>query len=181
MTKKLLLLIPLLLFAGCTDTANSKEADDVDRQQKIYVDSQPAPFFDWSLERHMLIELYKARNNAVVTYSYVRNLNGQVIFSCKSIGFPIPSNTQLTNPAIVTNGGNQVHTGTGNVTLPQAEPNGTYTSPSTAGTYLFCLNDDGSVSPSYFEAPVEAHTKALSVDAKETTGDATLKIETKKK
>src|SRR4051812_20552388 len=100
MKKILLIPIATLVLTGCSmsDNADSKEAGNVDRQQKVYTDAQAAPFFDWSLERNLLIELYKARNNAVVTYSYVRNLNGQVVFSCKSIGFPIPSNTQLTNP-----------------------------------------------------------------------------------
>ncbi len=171
-----------LLFAGCTDinSANQKEASQVSQQQQVYVDSQPVPAFDWSLERHLMIELYKARNNAVATYSYVRNLQGQVIFSCSSIGFPIPANTELTNPSIVTNGGSQSETGSGNVTLPQAEPNGMYSSPSSAGTYIFCLNQDGTVSPTYFEANVEAHTQKLDATGMTTTGESTLKIDTKK-
>jgi hypothetical protein len=38
--------------------------------------------FDWSLERHLLTELYKVRNNAVATYSYVRNQYTGKILSC---------------------------------------------------------------------------------------------------
>jgi hypothetical protein len=179
--KKLLFIPLLLMVAGCsTRTGTSKEASAVASQQKIYVDSQPIPFFDWSLERNLLIETYKARNNAVVTYSYVRNFDGQIVFSCKSIGFPIASNTQLTSPEslqkIVDEDGMR-H----DLTLPQAEPNGTFSSPSTAGTYVFCLNDDGSVSPSYFEANVETHTTPLSGDAKNLSKeDASLKIKTSK-
>ena len=99
--KKILLVSLLLLIAvgtsACSTTANSNEAAKVNAQQDIYVNNQPAPTFDWSLERHVMVELYKARNNAVQTYSYIRNFQGQVVFSCKSIGFPLPANDQLTN------------------------------------------------------------------------------------
>jgi hypothetical protein len=178
--KKLLLLVPVLgivlLASSCSnDAANSTEANQVDKQQQVYVNNQPAPAFDWSLERHILTELYKARNNAVQTYSYVRNLNGQVVFSCKSIGFPIPSNTQLTNPEKADNFGSY-----GAYTSPQAEPNGLYTSPSTAGTFVFCVNSDGTVSPSYFEANVETHLSTLNGSDNGLSSDGDLKIDLKK-
>jgi len=160
---KKLLVLPLIGFAGlmlsgCTDSTDT-EASAVEDQQKLFVNNQPAPVFDWSLERHLLIQLYKARNDAVNTYTKVRNFNGQVIFECNSIGFPIPANTQLTNPDKIAD---SLYQG-GFAILPQPEPNGLYTSPSTAGTFVFCLNDDGTVSPSYFEADVEAHTKELKI------------------
>lgn len=177
--KKLLLpivLIPIILMgAGCIDSANNKEADQVEQQQNLYVQNQPAPAFDWSLERHVFTELYKARNNAVQTFSYVRNLNGQVIFSCKSIGFPLPSNDQLTNQESIS-----YSSGGTPAVLPQAEPNGLYSSPSTTGTYVFCINSDGSVSPSYFESDVETHLSPLSEDGHSLSGDGALKISTKK-
>jgi hypothetical protein len=176
--KKILLLGALVLssvvLAGCTDTANEKEANNVERQQQIYTKSQAAPFFDWSLERHLMIELYKARNDAVVTYSYVRNIQGNVIFSCNSIGFPVPSNEQLTNPESLASPNYRDSS-----VLPQAEPNGMYSSPSTSGTFVFCLSDDGSVSPSYFEQDVETHTAPLNEAGNSTTGKSTLKIKLK--
>jgi len=138
------------------------------------VDNQPAPQFDWSLERHIMIELYKARNNAVQTYSYVRNLNGQVVFTCKSIGFPLPANDQLTNSAAPISQDSYTSS-----ILPQAEPNGLYTSPSTSGTYVFCINSDGTVSPAYFEANVETHLSPLNSSGMEVVGDGGLKIDIK--
>ncbi len=177
--KKLLLgsslVLVVLLLSGCiTDSSSSKQGTQVEQQQNIYVDNQPLPAFDWSLERHVFIELYKARNKAVNTYSYVRNFNGQVIFSCKSIGFPLAFNMQLTNPESVqySNGYREV--------LPQPEPNGLYSSPSTSGTYIFCLNSDGTISPSYFEADVETHLAPLKADGSGLASDSELKISTKK-
>lgn len=171
-----LLAIPLLA-AGCfggNSVADNKEASQVDDQQQIYVNNQPAPTFDWSLERHIMIELYKARNNAVQTYSYVRNFQGQVVFSCKSIGFPLPANDQLTNSAKLSQP--DYHDSS---VLPQAEPNGMYSSPSTSGTYVFCVNSDGTVSPSYFEANVEAHLSPLNSGDSGLSGDGSLKIDIK--
>lgn len=163
-------------LSGCTyDDAASKESNQVAQQQKIYVDNQPVPAFDWSLERHVFTEIYKARNNAVITYSYVRNLNGQVYFKCKSIGFPLASNMQLTAPE------SEIYQHAGYSILPQAEPNGLFSSPSTSGTYVMCLNSDGTVSPAYFEDNVETHMSPLNDMGLETIGDSTLKIDIKKK
>lgn len=164
-----LLLVPMLMLTGCTQGSDYTERERVEDQQKVYVDSQPLPAFDWSLERHIFIELYKARNSAVKTYSYIRNLNGQVIFQCPSIGFPMPANTQLTNPD------KRIYNHS--TVLPQAEPNGLFTSPSTVGTFVFCINSDGTVSPSYFEAEVETHLSPISGST--LSGDGSLKIKTK--
>jgi hypothetical protein len=145
-----------LLLGGCTiDESTQTEEQAVEQQQKIFVSGQPAPIFDWSLERHLLVELYTARNNAVNTHSRVRDLNGKIYFECDSIGFPIPANTQLTNPDKIAESYSQG----GFAILPQPEPNGLYSSPSSTGTFIFCVNQDGTVSPSYFEAQVEAHAQ----------------------
>jgi len=187
--KKSLLIICFILIAsftlsGCTleDSANSKESNQVGQQQKVYVENQPVPAFDWSLERHIFTEIYKARNNAVITYSYVRNFNGQVYFKCKSIGFPLPSNMQLTNPEALYDWNGDGEPSMSDATaLPQAEPNGLYSSPSTSGTYVMCLNSDGTVSPAYFEDNIETHMSPLGDNGLETVGDSTLKIEIKQK
>ena len=135
-------------------TATKKEANIVAKQQDIYVNSQPPPVFDWSLERHLLTELYKARNNAVATYSYVRNqYTGKILSSCPSIGFPISAATQLTNPSVAEWHYSQ---GVWSAVLPQPEPNGLFTPAESRGTYVMCLNKDGKVTPRYYEEDVEA-------------------------
>ena len=163
-------------LSACSNAANVKEQNQVNQQQKVFVDNQPAPAFDWSMERHVMVELYKARNNAVVTYSYVRNYQGQIIFSCKSIGFPIPSNTELTNSMALANPSDSGYPYYNATALPQAEPNGLYSSPSTFGTYVMCTNSDGTVSPSYFETDVETHLSPLNNDGSQLSGDSKLKI-----
>lgn len=181
--KKILLIVSLLfvivIVSGCeSNEADKKESNRVEEQQNIYVDSQPIPTFDWSLERHIFVELYKARNNAVQTYSYIRNWQGEVVFSCKSIGFPLPANMQLSNPERKMC---NYSTNCEGSTIPQAEPNGLFSSPSTVGTYVFCVNSDGTISPSYFEAEVETHLSPLNENYNRLSNDGELKIDIKNK
>jgi hypothetical protein len=136
-------------------TSVKQEANVVEKQQSIYVNTQPVPVFDWSLERHLMTELYKARNNAVATYTYVRNqYTGKILSSCPSIGFPISAATQLTSPSRTEEHWGQA--GGGNVVIPQPEPNGLFSPPESRGTYVMCLNKDGKVEPRYYEEDVEA-------------------------
>lgn len=151
-----LLFVVALITMGiskCNNESDRKEREDVERSQLQLVRNQPSPQFDWSLERHLLTELYKARNNAVATYSYVRNqFTGKVTSWCPSIGYPIPADTQLTNPlkpAYPNNSQSGI--------VEQNEPNGLYTSKNTRGTYVMCVNKEGKVVPRYHEADVEAY------------------------
>ncbi len=151
----LLVLFPLFLIHCEEDSANRLERAQVNRAQETLVRSQPAPTFDWSLERHLMTQLYRARNERMLTYTYVFNRNGGLLFSCDSMGFPTPATTQLTNPqtVIYNNGG---------VAIPQAEPNGLYAPPDTDGTFVMCLGDSqGAVEPVYIEDPVITTTRRM--------------------
>jgi hypothetical protein len=155
---KQLLVLPLLVLcmgasdAGCNES-DSHESSDVEKQQLVYVKTQPPPWFDWSFERHLMIELYKARNQAVHTYSYVvSQYTGKILASCPSLGFPIPATTQLTNP------NKWVAQG---ATLPQAEPNGMYSPPMTHATWVMCLGPDGKVEPAYWESDVMTFSRPM--------------------
>jgi hypothetical protein len=159
----LFLLVFVFLLLGCMSESDKKELGDVERQQQIYTKNQPPPFFTWSLERHLMSELYDKRNKAIITYSYVQNqYSGKLMYECPSIGFPIPADTQLTNPLRPSGTG-----GSGVIAVEQAEPNGLYTSKNTRGTYVMEVNADGTVSPAYFEQDVSAFTRPMKeVDGK---------------
>lgn len=140
--------VGLLTLQGC-DSSGVREEQDVERQQMLYVRNQPSPQFDWSLERHLLVELYTARNRAVATYTYVRNqFTGKIMSWCPSIGFPISAATQLSNTMKSYNS---------QFALPQAEPNGLYSPTSSRGAWVMCLNKDGKVAPRYYEQDIEAY------------------------
>jgi hypothetical protein len=143
----------------CDNQRNSREANSVASQQDGFVRNQPHPVFDWSLERHLMIKLYEARNRAVNTHAYVMNrATGHILWSCNSLGYPIPATTQLTNPQVA------VRVYQGGTTIAQAEPNGLYSPMDTSATWVMCVDDRGQVTPVYeedhvhvFPFPMEEH------------------------
>lgn len=137
------------ILVGCDETADERERQQVNNQQDIYNQAQPIPRYDWSLARHLWIQFYDSQNKQVTTFSYITPITGgQDMFSCPSMGYAIPRDTQLTNPHQVT------YTNGGAGVIDQAEPNGLFTSPNTDATIIFCLNDNGTVAPVYTEMKV---------------------------
>ena len=88
----------------------------------------------------------------------VPQLGGTPWYQCPSRGYPIPATTQLTNPSRIdySKGGTPF-------VLPQAEPNGTFPGP-TDGTYMQCVDTDGSLYSVYSEPPVLAFPFAVRWD-----------------
>lgn len=145
-----------------SQNANSSEADKVNQQQDVYAKDQPVPFFNFSEERDVLNQIYKARMGAVNTYSVAYSF-GRPIWACPSIGYPIPYTTQLTNPQAVSH-----DTGASwGVVLPQAEPNGLYTG-TTTSTWVLCVRKlaggGTEVDPVYVEQEVIAFSYPVNVD-----------------
>lgn len=151
----------LALFIGScagNTTAVKNDSRTVDSQQKVYSRNQPIPFFDWSQDRDALIQIYVAKNEARTTYTVVTaDGSGQVLFTCPSVGFAIPADTQLTN-------GLQALDYTGYPVVEQAEPNGLYSSKNTDGTYVLCVREDGNITPVYTEAKVTTYPFPVRVE-----------------
>lgn len=148
-------LISILFLSACAEQTISDEKYGVLEQQKIYTENQPVPRFDWSLERDVFIQLYKMRNEALSTYTIVTSSFGNELWECPSIGYPIPADTQLTNPEFYYSSGG---------TLPQAEPNGLYSSKNTVGTWVLCVLENGEVYPVYTEMNANTFPFAVKMD-----------------
>lgn len=154
---------------GCGEDTSSKGeimmSQQVDRQQQHYANTQPIPWFDWSLERYLMIQLYTARNNAVATWSYQWNSYlGLSTWDCASIGYPIPGGTQLDNPWRVQNSGSSgISDNYWGVAIGQAEPNGLFPPATANGTYVMCLNPDGTIGPVYEEDYMKAFPYPMQV------------------
>jgi hypothetical protein len=145
---------PLLLAneGGCdsTPSAASKEQAVQNTQMEQFLRNQPVPSFDWSLERHMLIQLYAARQRATNTFSVVQSeFTGKVLWSCPSIGFPLPYATQLTNPQQVRYFNEHL-----NAVVAQQEPNGLFTPQQSEATWVPCVDEKGKITPVYEEKHV---------------------------
>ena len=165
--KSILLLVVgmLLLTFGCEggDKAEVADREAVKRQQEQYQESQPIPFFEFSLERDIAIQLYKARNERVATWTVWRSDYGMVLGDCPSIGYPLPYDTSLTNPLKTTHGTGSQY---GKV-LEQAEPNGLYSSKNSIATWVRCVtsvNGSDVEAPIYIEGKVNAYPYPVTVD-----------------
>ena len=150
----LVMLSLMFISAGCLeDEQNSAERtdrEDVNRQQELYQDVQPIPFFDYSIPRDVLIQIYQVvTTEARSTYSVITSMTGEVIYAGASVGYAIPADTQLTNPLKPDGSMSD-----GTTTVEQAEPNGLFSSKNTDGTWVLFVNADGTISPIYTEQKV---------------------------
>ena len=173
--KTFLNVIVICLFSGmilgCNQsqsTTESRDAKRVQQQQSQYEKGQPVPAFNWSLDRHLVIELYKIRNQKAATHSVWRSDRGIVEGDCPSYGYGIPYDTSLTNPLVATDidlqGEEHSYQGGSLASIEQAEPNGIFASKNTAATWVMCLGDSGSVEPVYVETKVTVYPGPVIVD-----------------
>lgn len=149
-----------LALSACTDPDSGSDtvkddAEQAAQQLDRYQDTQPIPQFDWSQLRQNLIEINTAQAETTQTTSFFFNLGtDQPVASCPSIGFPIPSTAQLTNP-------DQVIDPFGRDDDPsvvaQIEQTGVYTGDS-SGTYAVCVAPDGSPYAFYWEGYIATVT-----------------------
>jgi hypothetical protein len=157
-----LAVVVMLCGAGSScndDTAVSEEQDQTDNAQQQLLRNQPIPTFDYSNERHNFIEIYKARQAAVATFSYVQSpYTGKIMWQCNSIGYPIPYATQITNPSQVIWSNNAAGT------VSQAEPNGLYSPAEAAATWVPCVDSAGNITPVYEEKDVTVFLQPMHDD-----------------
>ena len=103
-------------------------------------------------ERKILKDILELRDQAgLVTYTYTYSeMTGKKIFLCQSVGYPIPYSTQFTNPEKT-----EIYRdayGWGNVTVPQADPNGLFSPASADASWVLCKDPNGDqVKPIYVE------------------------------
>lgn len=179
-----LLVILLMTLTGCDFTTANTEARDSRRvagQQSQYEKGQPIPVFDWSLERHLVIELYKVRNQQAITHSVWRSDHGIIEGDCPSYGYGIPYDTSLTNPLTPTSRDESGYSYRGAlVTIEQAEPNGIFLSKNTSATWVMCLGKAGTIEPVYVETKVTVYPGPVKVDYEKNrvtrVGDANITI-----
>lgn len=149
---------------GVKETVAGIESKQVEQQHKQYLKGQPVPAYDFSLERHILIQLYNIRNQSVATHSVWRSNTGMIEGDCPSLGFSIPYDSSLTNPlaqSMVWRGGS-VGYQTG--TVEQPEPLGIYASKNTSATWVLCVGQGGLIDPIYVESKVTSYPYPLTVD-----------------
>lgn len=130
-------------LTGCTDQSVTNDQQTTNNQLLKYQKNQPVPQFDYSQYRQTIINVEKAEVNGVATTTFMYNMGSNVpVKVCPSLGYPIASTAQLTNPLQVINSSGGV--------VAQQEPNGVYTGSST-GTFVVCVQSSGKTSIDYWE------------------------------
>ncbi len=153
------ILIIFVFVLSCTE--GGQEAQDreiVNKQQEHYAKVQPLPFYDYSIPRDIMIQIYnvvtqEARN----TYTVIESITGETKFHGPSLGYGIPADVQLTNPLKPAWNRNW---NSGEV-IEQAEPNGLFSSKNTDGTWVLFVDDNGDVTPIYTEHKVTVFPYAV--------------------
>jgi len=157
--KKLLLVLPfVVLLSACDDHPDSRriEAAKQEELQLQAVQSVGMPAITNFAEKRMFKDILELRDRSVPTTTYLVGMNNQLTKVCDSVGYGLPYATQYTNPQMRVSGQN------GNVTLPQADPNGLYSPASADGTWVLCVDHkDGKAKPVYIEPRILVSPFAL--------------------
>lgn len=143
----------MLLLVGCSSPNGNKPKSDKEISKEIeerYLRNQPIPKHDWSQYRQTLLEIEEAQITTIATTTFFFNQGTDApIDSCPSIGFPLPTTAQLSNPQRTVSGPHQ-----SGLTLPSMEPTGVYTGDS-SGTYVLCTDAEGRPYANYWEGFVK--------------------------
>lgn len=142
--KKMLLIVSLMVFSlvGCVSEAPSSDKVQEKQQEKILQEGTRQigmPNVTNFFERKMMKKIIELRDNPqLTTYVYNVNRDGQYVFIGRAIGFGLPYSTQFTNPEKRIGDGVEGEI----ATLPQADPNGLFSSDSTAATWIMLVNEE---------------------------------------
>jgi hypothetical protein len=156
MLKKILVSLAaasVLAAVGACDVTPSGQ-DIENRQQaaaqKSLDEAQTLPVFSYSQIKQNMIELETAEANGIQTTSFIFGgaNDPDPIEICPSVGVPIPSTASLSNPQQVAHGWND------GPVIAQEDPNGVYMPTAGSGTFVMCVQPDGSVTPVYAEGNV---------------------------
>jgi hypothetical protein len=151
--KKLLLVVPLVaLLTACLETPPTSGQIERKKQEELSlqaVQQVGMPAIVNFAEKRMMKDILELRDRNVATTTYLVGMNNNLTKICDSIGYGLPYATQYTNPQ------KPVYEVHGNITLPQADPNGLYSPASADGTWVLCVDHkDGKAKPVFIEPRV---------------------------
>jgi hypothetical protein len=158
--KKLLLVLPIVaLLTACLETPPTSGQIERKKQEELSlqaVQQVGMPAIVNFAEKRMMKDILELRDKNVATTTYLVGMNNQLTKVCDSVGYGLPYATQYTNPQ------KPVYEVHGNITLPQADPNGLYSPASADGTWVLCVDHkDGKAKPVFIEPRVIVSPMAL--------------------
>lgn len=162
---------------GSSDSTNaaqaaaSSEASAQGQSSQNLNNNQPIPEFKYSQARQTLINAETIEANGENTTTFGFSNDGKVVWQCSSIGMPVPADAQLSNPEqlLPNPSGANSSSVPDYYNLPQEEPFGYYTGPTT-GTYTLCVGPHAAQYLQYWEG----YTDAVSGPASYVNGQVVL-------
>jgi hypothetical protein len=165
----------VLVLAGCNSGGNAsgaqQESNDSASIEKSFLLNQPPPHFQHSDIRAtaISIEAIQALGEQTTTFFFNQGVKDPIM-TCPSLGEPVASTTEITNPQQTTSVNVAGGPNTG-ATIGNMDPNGIYAGDST-GTYVLCVNAQGQQYASYWEGFVESVSGPATWD----TASGTIKV-----
>jgi hypothetical protein len=169
-----------LSLTSCTGHTSTSSDQQRSAQALNALDkSQPVPVFNYSQIRQTLIDAETAQSNTTQTTSFFFVMGVQnPVFSCPSIGYPVPETDQITNPEQVKWDEPNDNTP---YTLPQIDPNGIYGG-NTNATFVICVGPNGDKFLEHAEEDVHTVSGPAVWDSAthqiKITGTSTVKVHT---
>jgi hypothetical protein len=153
--------VALLLSSASACQSGSSNGNAITNAQQGVQDTQyayvqPLPYFPFSRIRQNLIEIeaINALGIASTTFMFIPGVPNPVLV-CPSVGVPVPSTDQLSNPYVPawngSGGTNNQQNSDAGVAIGQQEPMGVFTGDS-SGTNSLCVNSTGGQYEGYNEA-----------------------------
>jgi hypothetical protein len=163
----------VLAIVGCQSGNSSGAALEGQASaniEKSFLLNQPPPHFQHSDIRAtaISIEAIQALGEQTTTFFFNQGVRNPIM-TCPSLGEPVASTTEITNPQQVQN--DSYPNGGAAVPVGNMDPNGIYAGGST-GTYVLCVNAQGQQYASYWEGFVESVSGPATWD----TASGTIKV-----
>jgi len=135
-------------LCGCVSTSTDGQSSIVQEAQyqeelmKQATDEIGIPEITEFFEKKMAKEIFEKRDDSkLVCYAYGINLDGKYIYMGRCYGYGLPYSTQYTNPEKMNTVDGGEYSALNPYTLPQADPNGLYSSGNTSATWLMMINE----------------------------------------
>lgn len=148
---------------GGASSGQALEQQASNNIEKSFLLNQPPPHFQHSDIRAtaISIEAIQALGEQTTSFGFNQGVKNPV-WSCPSLGEPVASTTEITNPQQIQNDG--YPQGGAAVPIGNMDPNGIYAGGST-GTYVLCVNAAGQQYSEYWEGFVDSVSGPATWDA----------------
>lgn len=154
-------LLFVVLIAGCDEitkkaTSDSKMAEQTERSMREANAQIGMPAIKNFQERKLAKMIFELRDREdLICYAYIVNLQGELIFIGKCVGFGLPYSVQYTNPLKVSTFDGGEYGARNPYTLPQADPNGLFMPDGLSATWLMMVDPKtGDTRPVYIEPQI---------------------------